>query len=42
MNKIYDKLTALDFGIVAIYLLILLAIGFVVSRAQSKKNETLF
>src|SRR5882762_9101017 len=42
MNKIHDKLTILDFVIVAIYLLILLAIGFFVSRTQRKKNETLF
>lgn len=41
-NTIYDKLTALDFIIVAIYLVILLVIGYVVSVKQSKKNETLF
>jgi SSS family solute:Na+ symporter len=42
MNSIYNKLTALDFVIVAIYLLILLVIGYLVSFRQSKKNETLF
>jgi SSS family solute:Na+ symporter len=42
VNKIYDKLTGLDFAIVAVYLLILLIIGIVVSKRQSKKNETLF
>lgn len=42
MNTIYDKLTALDFIIVAVYLLILLVIGYVVSVKQSKDKETLF
>src|SRR6187397_539071 len=42
MNKIYDKLTALDFAIVATYLVILLVIGYVASVRQKKKNETLF
>lgn len=42
MNSIYDKLTTLDFFIVAVYLLTLLVIGYVVSVRQSKKNETLF
>ncbi len=42
MNKIYDKLTFLDFAIVAIYLVILLIIGIVVSKRQNKKEETLF
>ncbi|MFD2918293.1 sodium/solute symporter [Terrimonas rubra] len=42
MNTIYDKLTALDFTIVAIYLLVLLAIGYWVSTRQNKKEETLF
>ncbi|GGA69338.1 solute:sodium symporter (SSS) family transporter [Flavobacterium palustre] len=41
-NSIYDKLTALDFIIVAVYLVILLVIGYIVSVKQSKKNETLF
>jgi len=41
-NTIYDKLTALDFIIVAAYLVILLVIGYLVSVKQSKKNETLF
>jgi SSS family solute:Na+ symporter len=42
MNSIYDKLTALDFAIVAAYLLALLVIGYIASRRQRKKNETLF
>src|SRR5678810_1456681 len=42
MNKIYDKLTGLDFAIVATYLVILLVIGYVASVRQKKKNETLF
>lgn len=42
MNSIYDKLTALDFAIVGIYLLILLCIGYWVSYKQKKKDETLF
>ena len=42
MNKIYDKLTTLDFAIVAMYLVILLVIGYVASIRQKKKNETLF
>src|SRR6185436_15711127 len=42
MNKIYDKLTGLDFAIVAVYLVILLVIGYVASVRQKKKNETLF
>src|SRR6186713_1289367 len=42
MNPIYDKLTALDFAIVAMYLVILLVIGYVASVRQKKKNETLF
>jgi SSS family solute:Na+ symporter len=42
MNSIYDKLTTLDFIIVAVYLVTLLVIGYVVSVKQSKKNETLF
>ncbi len=41
MNKIYDKLTTLDFAIIALYLILLLIIGIVVSRKQNK-NETLF
>jgi SSS family solute:Na+ symporter len=41
MNKIYNKLTTLDFAIVAIYLVLLLAIGFIASR-KNNKNETLF
>ena len=42
MNPIYDKLTSLDFIIVAAYLMILLAIGYIASARQRKKNETLF
>ena len=42
MNSIYDKLTTLDFVIVAGYLVALLVIGYVVSMKQRKKNETLF
>src|SRR4249919_3678327 len=42
MNKIYDKLTSLDFTIVAIYLVALLAIGYFASFRNKKKNETLF
>jgi len=42
MNKIYDKLTALDFAIVAIYLVALLVIGYVASFKNKKKDETLF
>jgi SSS family solute:Na+ symporter len=42
MNSIYDKLTALDFAIIAVYLIILLAIGYISSVRQKKKNETLF
>jgi len=42
MNKIYDKLTGLDFAIVAIYLAALLLIGYIASFRNKKKNETLF
>jgi SSS family solute:Na+ symporter len=42
MNPIYDKLTTLDFAIVAAYLLILLVIGYIASKRQSKRNETMF
>ena len=42
MNKIYDKLTSLDFAIVAIYLVALLIIGYIASFKNKKKNETLF
>ncbi len=42
MNNIYDKLTGLDFGIIALYLIILLVIGYLASFKQKKKNETLF
>lgn len=42
MNPIYDKLTRLDFVIVAMYLVILLIIGYIASFKQKKKNETLF
>lgn len=42
MNKIYDKLTTLDFAIVAFYLIALLIIGYVASFRNKKKDETLF
>lgn len=42
MNKIYDKLTTLDFAIIAIYLVALLVIGYIASFKNKKKNETLF
>ena len=42
MNPIYDKLSWLDFAIVVTYLLVLLAIGYIASFKQNKKNETLF
>ncbi len=42
MNSIYDKLTQLDFAIVAIYLVALLAIGYFASFRHNKKEETLF
>jgi len=42
MNSIYDKLTSLDFIIIALYLGVLLVIGYIVSSKQKKKNETLF
>lgn len=42
MNKIYDKLTGLDFAIVVLYLLILLVIGYIASFRQRKSGETLF
>src|SRR6188474_2771234 len=42
MNPIYDKLSWLDFIIVVTYLLVLLAIGYIASFKQNKKNETLF
>jgi SSS family solute:Na+ symporter len=42
MNEIYNKLTALDFAIVAIYLIALLVIGYVASFRNKKQDETLF
>ena len=42
MNSIYDKLTQLDFVIVAVYLLVLLGIGYRASFRERKKGETLF
>jgi solute:Na+ symporter, SSS family len=42
MNPIYDKLTRLDFGIVAVYLIALLVIGYIASFRNKKKDETLF
>lgn len=42
MNSIYDKLTTLDFVIVAGYLVALLVIGYVVSMKQRKKMKRFF
>lgn len=42
MNPIHDKLTNLDYAIVAVYLVVLLVIGYIASFRQKKKNETLF
>lgn len=42
MNKIYDKLQPVDFIIVAVYLLLLLYIGYRASFGKKKKGETLF
>src|SRR6187402_2568503 len=42
MNPIYEKLTRLDFAIVAVYLVALLVIGYIASFRNKKKNETLF
>jgi solute:Na+ symporter, SSS family len=42
MNPIYEKLTAFDFAIVGIYLVVLLVIGYIASVKQKKKNETMF
>ena len=42
MNPIYEKLTRLDFAIVAAYLVALLVIGYIASFRNKKKNETLF
>ncbi|MBS1512887.1 MAG: sodium/solute symporter [Bacteroidetes bacterium] len=42
MNTIYNKLTTLDFSIVALYLIALLVIGYVASFRNKKKEETLF
>lgn len=42
MNEIYNKLTTLDFAIVAIYLIALLAIGYIASFRNKKNDETLF
>ncbi|MEO7309946.1 MAG: sodium/solute symporter [Chitinophagaceae bacterium] len=42
MNKIYDKLTGLDFAIIAVYLVALLVIGYIASFRNKKKGETLF
>ena len=42
MNKIYDKLTTLDFAVIAIYLVALLIIGYIASFKNKKKDETLF
>lgn len=42
MNTIYDKLTILDFAVIAIYLVTLLVIGYIASFKNKKKDETLF
>lgn len=42
MNKIYDKLQPIDFIIVAVYLLLLLIIGYMASFGKKKKEENLF
>ncbi|GAB4018637.1 sodium:solute symporter family transporter [Spirosoma koreense] len=43
MNNIIDRLTALDYGIVLAYLIILVVIGYRASRPrQGQANETLF
>lgn len=42
MNKIYDKLQPVDFIIVAVYLLLLMYIGYRASFGKKKKDETLF
>ncbi len=42
MNTIYDKLTTLDFAVIATYLVVLLIIGYVASFKNKKKGETLF
>ena len=42
MNTIYDKLTILDFVVIAIYLVTLLVIGYIASFKNKKKDETLF
>lgn len=41
-NNIIERLTPLDYAIVAAYLLVLLVIGYRASVAGKKKNETLF
>ena len=42
MNNIYDKLQAIDFGIIAFYLLLLMIIGYRASFGKKKKEENLF
>ncbi len=42
MNNIIDKLTLLDFAIIAVYLVGLLVIGYRASFKNKKKDETLF
>jgi SSS family solute:Na+ symporter len=42
MHTIYEKLSRFDFLIVAVYLLLLLAIGYWASFKNKNKNETLF
>ena len=43
MESIYSHLTTLDFAVVGVYLLVLIAIGYWASFAKKKKeNENLF
>jgi SSS family solute:Na+ symporter len=42
MNNIYDKLKAIDFVIVALYLLLLFVIGYMASFGKKKKEGNLF
>ncbi|MFT3935704.1 MAG: sodium/solute symporter [Chitinophagaceae bacterium] len=42
MNTIYDKLKTIDFVIVAVYMLLLLLIGYMASFGKKKKDENLF
>lgn len=42
MNKIYDKLTGLDFAVVAFYLVALLVIGYIASFRNRKRKTKRF